>query len=90
MIIRSDGKVESIKPSNGENFTLSEMQEIVNGHIEILTLGKLGVFMVVHEEGKLIDLPFNDIATGYMKTDGTYKGDFVVGDVLVAQFSEID
>lgn len=80
-IYKADGSIIDVKPNNGTDFSLEELQEIVGGYIEIV--GLMGnEIMVINEEGKLIDLPFNENATQmYQEVDGFY--DYIAGDVLV-------
>ena len=62
----TDFTIKEITPANGIYFTLEEMQENVGGLIQIIPLdgeGHEDRLLVVHEEGKLIDLPYNLPAT---------------------------
>jgi hypothetical protein len=80
-IYKADGSIIDVKPNNGTDFSLEELQEIVGGYIEIVSLMDNEI-MVINEEGKLIDLPFNETATQmYQEVDGFY--DYIAGDVLV-------
>lgn len=80
-IYKADGSIIDVKPNNGTDFSLEELQEIVGGYIEIVGLMDNEI-MVINEEGKLIDLPFNETATQmYQEVDGFY--DYIAGDVLV-------
>lgn len=80
-IYKADGSIIDVKPNNGTDFSLEELQDIVGGYIEIVGLIDNEI-MVINEEGKLIDLPFNETATQmYQEVDGFY--DYIAGDVLV-------
>jgi hypothetical protein len=80
-IYKADGSIIDVKPNNGTDFSLEELQEIVGGFIEIVSLMDNEI-MLINEEGKLIDLPFNETATQmYQEVDGFY--DYIAGDVLV-------
>ena len=81
-IYKADGTIiDNIVPENGTDFQLGELQKIVGGYIEIVSLLDNEI-MVINEEGKLIDLPINEKATElYNEVDGFY--DYIVGDVLV-------
>ena len=75
---RPDGTHNEVIPANGEYFTLEEMQGYVGGYIEFAlvrgdndTLG-----MVVNEEGMLLGLPLNEIAS-ILSQQG-----FIFGSVL--------
>ena len=60
-------------PPRGEKYTLKELQEAVNGYIEIVPLPERpwdrelsGHALVVNEEGKLLWLPRNFVATALL------------------------
>jgi hypothetical protein len=61
--------------------TLESMQEIVDGHIEILTIGKTEtngtIAITLNEEGKLNDLPLNKVIHGRGGSD-TLVGTFFI------------
>lgn len=80
-IIKSDGTERNVEPRNGGDFSLSEMQRIVGGFIEIVTL-KDGQLMVVNEEGMLLEMPYNQKAS-------ELYGQPVVGNVLVCNDDQI-
>jgi len=88
MIIKSDSTMKDAKPDNGNKFTLQEMQYIVNGFIEILR-SPGGNYMVVNEEGLLLDLPINKKATAIYREEFGGK-DVIVGDVLICSKNQID
>lgn len=81
-IYKADGTIiDNIVPENGTDFQLGELQKIVGGYIEIVSLLDNEI-MVINEEGKLSDLPINENATEiYNEVDGFY--DYIAGDVLV-------
>lgn len=85
-IYRIDGSFEIVEPANGTDFTLDEMKAIVGGYIEILPVGKDSL-MVCNEEGKLMGLPVNEIATLFVRANGIF--DCVVGDVLICDSNQI-
>lgn len=74
-IIYSDGREVAVKPKNGTDFSLEELQAIVGGYIEIIYV-KGNDIMVLNEEGKLIGLPINGKAS-------RMAGEVIVGNVLV-------
>lgn len=88
MKINTDGTILDIKPSNGNTFSLSEMQSFVNGIVELKTISKHKVYMLINEEGKLLNLPDNDAATLLFQEEYG-KGDCIVGDVAIIQYEEI-
>lgn len=76
-----------VKPKSGKTFSLHELHSFVEGYIEIVEL-KDGKIMVVNEEGKLKDLPFNHAATKIYAE--TYSNrDVIVGNALVCESNEI-
>ena len=86
IIYKANGEVIKTYPKNGTYYTLEELKEIVGGYIEIVRLNKKEI-MVINEEGKLNNLPYNDNATlrfRFFKTN-----DFIVGDVLVCDTNRI-
>lgn len=81
-IYKTTGEVIEVEPKNGKDFKLKELQEIVQGYIELVNLSSTE-YMVVNEEGHLIGLPLNPSATVL------YKKDLIVGDVLICKKSQI-
>jgi hypothetical protein len=77
----TDNEVTDIVPADSKQFTLKELQDFVKGYIEIAYLSDDMIF-VCNEEGKLKDLPENDIATAiWMGNFG--PADVIVGDVAI-------
>jgi hypothetical protein len=91
LLYKTDFTVEEIKPANRRYFKLEEMQAYVGGIIQIITLEGEGLeekLLVVHDEGKIISLPFNLFATvEWIKYYG--ETDFVVGDIIICDPSLI-
>ena len=87
-IIKANGEI--INVSSTEKFTLEFLKSVVGGWIEVVYLDN-GDFMVVNEEGKLMNLPYNPLATQIV-SDGCKRlsGDIIVGDVLVCGRHQID
>lgn len=86
--IRADGTVTVVEPENGSTYNLKELNAFVGGFIEIVYLSD-GRLMVLNEEGKLNDLPFNALATKLYNPHAALP-DYIVGDVLVCQADEIE
>lgn len=80
-IIKTDGKEINVEPRNGSDFSLSEMQRIVGGFIECVTLDN-GQLMVVNEEGVILEMPYNKKASELF-------GHPIVGNVLVCESNQI-
>lgn len=73
--IKSTGEETEITPKNGKYFSLEEMQEYVDGWIEMIWLPNNQV-MIVNEEGLLNNLPLNAKASKICE----YQ---VVGNVVI-------
>jgi hypothetical protein len=87
-IIKSNGTELEVVPKVGTTFSLKEMQQIVGGYIQFVYLDANEI-MVCNEEGKLMNLPYNEAATKLLSgTD--YEGDFICGDVLIADRKSIN
>lgn len=89
--VRYDGKVVTCHPKNvGKTFTLDELKEYVDGWIECVPLSKSEV-MVINEEGKLLNLPYNGIATNIFHNAGGDRLDYIAGNALICEINnEID
>jgi Domain of unknown function (DUF3846) len=61
-LYREDGTIETLRPSNGVNWTLGELQTLVGGYIEIVRTVD-GRNIVIDEEGKLKGKELNIMAT---------------------------
>jgi hypothetical protein len=94
-IIKTNGEVIETQPKNGTDFSLEELQAIVehkaNGvsyhYIEIINL-RDGRIMVINDEGKLIGCGINHKATDIFSEVFGYH-DFVVGNVLLCNDDEV-
>jgi len=76
-----------VQPKNGTDFQLDELQDFVEGYIEIIQLANDEI-MVINEEGKLLGLPLNLMATiPYQLTYGPI--DQIYGNALVCKTSEV-
>lgn len=87
--IKVDGTIIDMKPSKSDKFKLLELQGMVNGMIELINLSKHKVYMVINEEGKLLDLPINKMATTLFYEEFGKNDDYIVGDVVLIQYNEI-
>lgn len=86
-VITTAGSISKVEPKNGKFFELEELQKVVGGYIEIINLGNDQI-MVVNEEGKLEDLPYNFIAT-QMCQRSIRAFDYIAGDALVCLSNQI-
>lgn len=82
LLSKQNGDVEVIRPQNGTDFSLEELQKYVDGLIDIIDL-KDGNIMVVNDEGKFTKL-MNPFATFIALTHHAIAPrDFVAGDVVL-------
>lgn len=88
IIIKTDGTVVETEPKNGTDYSLEELQGIVDGYIECIGSPDRKRVMVLNEEGKLNALPYNHLATEIFNKWG-FPNDYIVGDVLVADSDKI-
>ncbi len=76
------GATFGVAPANGEDYSLEELQRLVQGRIEIVTLTTNSI-MVVNEEGKGV-FPKNVKATVMAKALGAiFPEDHIAGDVVL-------
>lgn len=80
-IIFSNGAEFDVVPKNGTDFSLEELQGVVDGYIEIVRL-RDGRIMVVNEEGRLRGLKHNGKAS-------VMAADYIVGNVLVCDTGQV-
>lgn len=86
-LIKADGQRQKVEPKNGEKFKLEELQGYVDGYIEAIFLDDDTV-MVVNEEGKLLGLPYNQLASiKFLHEKGYHEP--IVGDVLVCKRNQM-
>lgn len=85
VIIMADGLLKKVDPANGTDFSLNELNEIVDGYIEVLHIGDK--LLVCNEEGKLNNLSYNAKATRLINAAGIK--DYIVGNVLFCDKDKI-
>lgn len=88
ILYKTDGTQTEVLPRNGESFTLEELQGFVGGWIQIVSAAK-NIHIICNEEGKLIGLPRNVLATPIWIQYFGYT-DTLCGDVLIANDAELD
>lgn len=88
LVIKADGTKDALQPKNNKVFTLEELKSVVGGYIEIVQLTE-DYLMIINEEGKLLDLPINVVATRVYRASRN-TDDFIVGNVLICSNKEID
>jgi hypothetical protein len=87
-LLKAAGGVDKVLPANGRAFSLAELQAVVGGYIEVVRALD-GMWLVLNEDGKRLELPRNDLATGTYIAAGGVPWDVIVGDVLLADSVEI-
>lgn len=78
-IVKTNGQIIDLED---KQLHLEQMQKVVGGYIEIVRL-KNGWLVVCNEEGKLLGLEENPIATLVCNVNGF--NDFIVGDVIICE-----
>lgn len=86
ILAKADGALLHAAPKDGKEYTLAELQGYVGGYIEIVDLGNR--YLIVNEDGKLMRLPYNTMATNWMLV-ACGGQDYVVGDALLCEKSHI-
>jgi hypothetical protein len=97
MLLSTDGHgIRWIQPTNGRrSFTLQELQAYVGGYIEVVptpvvVIGGHPSYLVVNEDGKQAQLPYNHTATVLLHLAGGMPTDYVVGDVVLCTRADMD
>ena len=85
-IINTNNEIIESAPKE-KFYSLQELQEIVEGYIEIVFLPN-NFCLVVNEEGKLKQLPINIIATQIIRQFGI--NDIIVGNALYCNRNQLD
>ena len=76
------GEITEITPVNGHDFQLEEVQNLVDGYIEIVHLGEEQI-MIINEEGKF-NKSYNPFATAIAQLHGSLmREDYICGDVVI-------
>lgn len=94
-LIKTNGVTMEVKPWNGKRFTLEELQDFVEGRIDIQTTPS-GKNICLNDEGKLENLPKNELATAlwieeYPIEKYPHNNDqLIVGNVLVWEAGEME
>lgn len=87
-LIKADGTRTEIQPKNGTDFKLEELQEYVDGYIEIVNL-RNGEILVANEDGK-DRYETNRVATQLAHDNRALFGwDWIDGDVVHCKTEEV-
>jgi hypothetical protein len=89
-LYKTDGTQIEVKPSNGTDFQLAELYELLGcSMIEVVRM-KRGLIMIVDEEGKLSRKQANPEATKIAHGfESIFSNDFIVGTALVCREEEL-
>lgn len=90
-LYKTDGAILDYPPQ-GAIYTLKELQEAVGGYIEMLRLED-GYLMFINEEGAILDLPRNVMASVVCRAVAMYPyigGDDLRGNVLICHESLVE
>lgn len=87
-LYKTNGEIIEVSPKNGSDYTLSELQDFVQGGLIEIILLDTEEMMIVNEEGKLNNLPFNENATKLWKQHFG-ETNFIVGNALVCKQDEV-
>lgn len=84
--IKADGTTTEVTPKIAR-FTLREAQNLVGGDVQALTIydetDRYIGNILMHEEGKVIGLPYNQTATGKARMLGTlWATDWIAGNAV--------
>jgi len=88
IVIAPDGTRTTLTPADGREFTLPEMQAVVGGYIELVTLNDHQQ-MWVNEDGHRLGLEINLIATQLYHMAGGRPEYPVLGTVLITSGNEV-
>lgn len=87
--LKTNCKLEYVAPKNGTDYKLDELQQMVGGYIQIISLTPTQI-MVINEEGKLQGLKPNRLATETAHlVNAIADNDFIVGDCLVCESKRV-
>lgn len=86
-LIYPNGTVKIVKPKNGQYYSLSELKKFVEGYIELVQISSTQ-YAVINEEGKLLNLPVNRLAT-LDYSCALRANDYFVGNVLICDKNHI-
>lgn len=87
-LIKADCTIKEIKPENGTDFQLEELQKYVHGYIEIIDL-RNGEILVVNDDGK-DRYETNKAATQLAHDNRAIFGwDWIDGDVVHCKTEEV-
>jgi hypothetical protein len=81
ILVKTSGEITEVTPHNEKYFSLKEVQEYVGGYVELFRVGNKQYLF--NEEGTLLDLPYNQVATEFFAKDCKQEVVGLVGNVLI-------
>ena len=87
-ILHVDEDAKPVAPADGKYFRAADFQEkLVCAGGELITLGRTGLVMIVDEESKLKEKPYNHLATSFWLTiEPQMRGwDYVAGSAIICR-----
>lgn len=82
-LLREDGTKQVVTPADGARFSLTEVQTLVEGHIELVSISPDPRMMFVNEDGHRLGMTINVAATVlYQGTPPRHNG-IIVGPAVV-------
>lgn len=87
-LYKTNGEIVEVEPENGSDFSLEELQSFVDGYIEVAYLDNERV-IVINEEGKINNLPYNENATAEYNRAMKCRADYIAGDALICKHNQI-
>ena len=87
-LYKTNGEIVEVEPENDSDFSLEELQSFVDGYIEIAYLDNERV-IVINEEGKIKNLPYNENATAEYNKAMKCRADYIAGDALICKHNQI-
>jgi hypothetical protein len=85
-IIKANGEELNIIPKDGPKLSLAQMQEVVEGYIELVPINNpdyADKMMFCNEDGHRLGKEFNSVAS-------MMAGQPILGNVLVCEKGEVD
>ncbi len=82
LLIKTNGKIETVTPKEGGHYTLEELQEYVGGYVERIDMFN-GSAMYVDEDGRMKNLSCNTFATNVLAKLGAMPCDYIRGNALI-------
>lgn len=90
-LIKADGSQVTIQPQNGTDFSLEELQNYVDGTIQVIYLhNQEDEILALNEDGKNQQRPLNIAATELaLFNRAIFRWDYIVGNVVLCKNSEV-